>query len=122
MEIHPPKKIYVKDSPTHGLGIFCSKEIQYGEIIDTCPFLLFPHKKHEKLPFFQNYAFCWPKSVDWINHVLVLGYASYYNHNAIPNVSWESDLDLNVFVFKSLRKIKVGEELFIDYGNGANFN
>lgn len=121
MEIRPPKKIYLKDSTTHGLGVFCSEEIQYNEIIDTCPFLLFPHRRQEKLPFFQNYAFCWPKSENWVNHVLVTGYGSYYNHSEMPNVSWESDTERNVFVFKSLRKIKVGEELFIDYGNGVQF-
>lgn len=121
MIIRPPKKIYIKESPLHGLGVFCSEDIDYDEIVEVCPFLKFPHKRQERLPFFHNYAYCWPKSVDWVNHVLVLGYGSFYNHCPQPNVNWGSDYEDEVFVFKSLRKIKEGEELLIDYGNGATF-
>lgn len=121
MVIKPPTKIYLKESPVHGYGVFCSEEIEYDEIIEICPFLTFPHKRHEKLPFFHNYSFCWPKSTSWINHAMVMGYGSYYNHNKVPNTTWITDENDFVYIFKSLRKITVGEELFVDYGNGVVF-
>jgi SET domain-containing protein len=121
MKIIPPSKIYLKDSPLHNLGVFSSQTIKKGEVIDTCPFLSFPEKPNEKLPVFSNYTFCYPRSENWSEHALVLGYGSYYNHSNTPNVDWYTDEETRTFVFFSLTNIEIGEELLINYGNGSYF-
>ena len=119
MIIKPPTKIEVKESPIHGLGIFCTEQIHLNEVIEICPFLVFPQTNQEKIPFFQNYSFCYPKDVNWVNHALVLGYGSFYNHSETPNADWHT-VD-NTFVFHSIKVINPGEEIFINYSNGSVF-
>jgi SET domain-containing protein len=121
MKITPPSKIYLKDSPLHNLGVFSSKEIKKGEIIDVCPFLPFPQKSNQSIPVFSNYTFCFPRSENWHTHALVMGYGSYYNHSDTPSVEWDTNEDDRTFIFFALRDIKENEELFINYGNGSFF-
>jgi uncharacterized protein len=121
MKISPPTKIYLKDSPLHNLGVFSSQTIKQGEVIDVCPFLSFPQSSSEKIPVFSNYTFCYPCSVDWNTHALVLGYGSYYNHSETPNVSWKTNEDDKTFIYFALRDINEEEELLINYGNGSVF-
>ena len=119
MFITPPTKIVVKESPIHGLGVFCTKKIETGEIVETCPFLVFPQSPLEKVPVFSDYSFCFPRSDNWTHHSIVLGYGSLYNHSEEPNTNWYTDD--KTFVFFSLREIEVGEELLINYSNGIIF-
>jgi SET domain-containing protein len=50
-----------------------------------------------------------------------MGYGSYYNHSEIPSVNWITDENNKTFKFFALRDIEIGEELFINYGNGSVF-
>lgn len=121
MKIIPPTKIYLKESSLHNLGVFSSQIIKKGEVIEVSPFISFPQKPNEKLPVFANYAFCYPRSENWREHALVLGYGSYYNHSETPNVDWSTDEKTRTFVFFALRDIEIGEELLTNYGNGVIF-
>ena len=121
MEIRPPNKIILKQSPTHGLGVFSSQKIFKGETIEECPFLAFPQNKNEQTPVFSNYTFCFPRGEMWTTHALVMGYGSYYNHSENANVNWYTENELGLFVFTSLTDIEEGEELFINYANGVVF-
>jgi SET domain-containing protein len=121
MEIKPPTKIKIGNSPIHGLGVFSTTKITKGEIIERCPFLLFPQSNLEKIPVFSNYAFCYPRSENWDEHALVFGYGSYYNHSETPNVDWYTNNEERTFVYFALRDINEEEELLINYGNGSVF-
>jgi len=122
MLIEPPKKICLKDSNIHGIGVFCLSNITKGETIEICPFLAFPHSNKEKIPVFANYTFSFPKSVDWTTQALVLGYASYYNHSRNPNADWYTDVEKKLFVFHAIKHIGAGEEILINYSNGVIFD
>lgn len=122
MKITPPTKICLENSPLHNLGVFSTHKIKKGETIDVCPFISFPQNPNEKIPVFSNYTFCFPRSEKWTTHALVLGYGSYYNHSDTPSIDWYTTVVNQTFVFFALRDIKVGEELFINYGNGSFFN
>lgn len=119
--IKPPTKIRLKESPTHGLGVFSISKIEKGEIVESCPFLAFPHTRDEKTPVFSNYTFCFPRAEDWHTHALVMGYGSYYNHSTDPNIDWYTMNDEKLFVFHAIRDIEPNEELFINYSNGSAF-
>lgn len=122
MKINPPTKICLEKSPLHNLGVFSTHKIKKGEIVDVCPFLPFPQNSNEKIPVFSNYTFCFPRSENWTTHALVLGYGSYYNHSETPSIDWYTTKEDRTFVFFALEDIKVGQELFINYGNGSFFN
>lgn len=120
MQIDPPTKIVIKESPLHGIGIFSTQPIYSGEIIETCTFLKFPHSKEENLPFFENYSFCYPRDEDWQTHALVLGYGSLYNHSVFPNAEWRTEDEK--YIFYAIKDIKEGEEILINYSNGSRFD
>lgn len=119
MIITPSSKIEVKESPIHGLGVFCKEKILKDETIEVCPFLLFPQNANEKIPVFSNYSFCFPRSENWTNHAFVLGYGSLYNHSDDASAEWYTTDES--FIFFALRNIEVGEEIFINYANGSIF-
>lgn len=119
--INPPRKINLRNSPKHGLGVFSTDKILKDEIIEVCSFLPFPQKREEKTPVFSNYTFCFPRGEEWTTHALVMGYGSYYNHSINPSVEWYTKDDENLFVFFALRDIEPDEELFINYSNGSVF-
>jgi len=119
MNIKPPIKIEIKKSPIHGNGVFSVEKISEGEIIEVCPFIVFPQKPEEKLPVFYDYSFCWPRTENWTHHAFVLGYGALYNHSEEPNASWYTDN--NSYVFYALEDIEIGCEILTNYGNGIKF-
>src|SRR4051812_19227321 len=103
---------YVNRSTIHGWGVFAGKDIRKGGIIEECPFLL--TAAEEKNPKeIQSYLF----SADTdANTVIILGYGSIYNHSSKHTAEYFSDDEKNVIVFTAKRRIKKGEEIFINYG------
>ena len=62
LNIHPPQKIYVKNSPVHGLGVFASEKINKDEIFEICPILSLPMKFGEVSPLFIECGYWDPKN------------------------------------------------------------
>lgn len=121
--IYPPQKIYVKNSPVHGLGVFASEKINKGEIFEVCPILSLPMKFGEVSPLFIDYRFNWPSGTsDWKEQVISLGFGSLYNHSESPNAYWYSDNETRTFKFASSRDIEPEEEIFVWYGDVSYWN
>ena len=121
--ITPPKKICVKNSPVHGLGIFATEKIIAGELIEECPILSLPMKFGETSSLFIDYRFNWPSgSSQWEEQVVALGFASLYNHSESPNAYWFSNYEKRTFSFVSSRDIELGEEIFVWYGDVSYWN
>ncbi len=121
--ITPPKKICIKNSPVHGLGIFATEKIIGGELIEECPILSLPMKFGETSSLFIDYRFNWPSgSSQWEEQVVALGFASLYNHSESPNAYWFSNYEKRTFSFVSSRDIEPGEEIFVWYGDVSYWN
>ena len=65
MRITPPTKIYVTQSPVHGLGVFASDKISEGEVFEVCPILDIGMKRGESSPVLMDYRFNWPQGNEW---------------------------------------------------------
>jgi SET domain-containing protein len=117
MELILPTKIIVKSSETHGLGVFAKENIKKGEIIEECPFLKLPIEMGQRSTLLMNHRFAWPKGSGPFEHVVAMGYASYYNHSNEPNADWDNNFDNETFLFTALKDIKKGEEIFVWYGD-----
>ena len=121
--IYPPQKIYVKNSPVHGLGVFASEKINKGEIFEVCPILSLPMKFGEVSPLFIDYRFNWPSGTsEWEEQVISLGFGSLYNHSESPNAYWFSDNETRTFKFAASRDIEPEEEIFVWYGDVNYWN
>lgn len=123
LKINTPTKIYVKNSPIHGLGVFASEEINQGEVFEECPTLSLPIAKGEVTSLFIDYRFNWPSGTsEYQEQVISLGYGSLYNHNENPNAYWYSENDRKTFKFVASRIIKPNEEIFVWYGDVSYWN
>jgi SET domain-containing protein len=100
-------KVYLKESPIHGRGVFASHLILqgnwsyvYGDIRE-----LLPGDPLEKY------------GVDWENDLTFIPYAPWCccNHSPEPNCEISKDT-LGVCEIYTLRDIPRGEELLLDYG------
>jgi hypothetical protein len=61
----------------------------------------------------HNYIFLW--GARETRSCLALGYCSIYNHDYAPNCVYEMDFDADTMSIITIRDIKKGEELFINY-------
>jgi len=109
MPVSPPTAIEVKRSKGKGRGVFATRLIEEGEVIERAPVLVF-HEDEMYGSDLGRYVFGWGP-----HHVgLVLGYGSLYNHSYKPNACF-ADIGQRVKVFSALRDIPAGEEITINY-------
>jgi len=108
--IHP--YLEVKKSKIHGMGVFCTNDILFGEVIEKCHYTILEKDIIDSV--LRRYAFPYPKNGDKTS--VVWGYGSIYNHSLNPNIEYYYEGDL--IVFKSLRRIMMGEELLHNYNEG----
>jgi SET domain-containing protein len=121
--VKTPNKIYVGESPIHGLGVFASEKILTGELIEECPILSLPMSFGETSSLLIDYRFNWPSGVnEWVEQVVALGFGSLYNHSESPNAYWYSNYEKRTFSFVSTRDIEPGEEIFVWYGDVNYWN
>lgn len=122
MRILPPTKIYLSNSPIHGLGVFSSQFIPEGEIIEECPILDLGIPKGQASNILGDYRFNWPQGNDWEKQVIAWGWGSLYNHSENNNAAWRSNFINNTFEFYAVRDIQPNEEIFVYYGGVDYWN
>ncbi|MCH7591688.1 MAG: nucleotidyltransferase family protein [Planctomycetes bacterium] len=98
-------KIETKKSPTHGIGVFVTRDIRVGEVVaryhgravERCGMYVVPHQgpSGEK----QRYE--------------LTGKLRFLNHSCHPNA------ELSGFQLVALKPIRTGQEISIDYGHGT---
>lgn len=111
-------KIEFKKSRLHGKGIFALTDIQENEIIEICPIIILNERDTKKIDetHLYNYYFSWKENGSSIS----LGYGSLYNHSYEPNAKYEKDFLDNTLIFKSIKAIKKGDEIFVNYNGDPN--
>lgn len=105
----------VAPSDTRGRGVFTSKAIKMNTIVEISPVLVFPVKEVEaaEKTLLFNYFFEWGVSLK--KRALGLGYISMYNHSYNANCVYEMDYESETMKIITVKNIKAGEELFINY-------
>ena len=66
-------KIEVRDSLTHGRGVFAKEDISEGEIIENCHFTILEQPFLSIDKKLQEYVFAWPKTSFASKSVVVWG-------------------------------------------------
>ena len=108
--------IIVANSSVHGQGVFATRAISKGEIIERCPYIVIDNDDLADINRLQDYLFTSPDQP--ADYLCVLGYGMIYNHSDKPNAEWEIDEDDIQFVrFTALKPIADGEEIFQNYGD-----
>lgn len=107
--------LVIKNSKGKGRGVFTTSNIPSNTTIEISPVLVFSEKesKHAEKTLLYNYFFEWGKSKK--KRGLGMGYASMYNHSYNANCIYEHDYTTDSISIVTIREIKAGEEMFINY-------
>jgi len=106
-------KLYIDEStiPNSGRGVFTSKYIKKGEIIEKSPIII-----QDSIDFkgtIRSYLFSYNN--DFKKSAVGFGYTSLYNHSDNYNAYWYT-VDDYIYIV-ALRDITENNEIFISYGS-----
>lgn len=110
--------LFVAPTEKMGRGVFTSEDISSGTIIEIAPVIVMTAEERKLLDQtkLHDYIFEWGEEKD--HCCMALGYVPVYNHSYQSNCDYEMDFDNQLISIRSMRNIKAGEELFINY-NGS---
>lgn len=104
--------LIIKNTKKLGRGVFAAKNIPANVLIESAPILLMPYIEVPNCSILDLYCYGWNDE----NIAIALGYGGLYNHNFKPNVFYQNNFEKNVIEFYTIKKIRKGQQLFIDYG------
>jgi SET domain-containing protein len=112
--------LFVATSGKKGRGVFTSKAIPAKTVVEISPVLVLSAKERKTIEETKlyHYVFEWGDSKRMA--ALALGYISMYNHDYSSNCEYEMDFDENIMTIRTVRPIKKGEELSINYNADPN--
>jgi SET domain-containing protein len=107
--------LVIAPADKRGRGVFTTKNIPADTIIEISPVIVLSAKERQAIETtkLHSYIFEWGKTKKLA--CIALGYVSMYNHDYSSNCDYEMDYDHRLMTIKTVRKIKKGEELFLNY-------
>lgn len=105
----------IAPSPERGRGVFTTADIETGTIVEISPVLVLDPEERNKVEqtLLFDYIFEWGD--DLKSACVALGYLSVYNHSYTANCIYEMDFEHELMQIRTVKPIKAGEELFINY-------
>ena len=114
------ESIYVADSGGKGRGIFTNRDLKKNTIIEIAPVIVMSKKDRAFLDqtLLHDYIFEWGDKNNQC--CMALGYVPLYNHSYRSNCEYEMNFKKQIISIKTVRAIKEGEELTINYNGDSN--
>src|SRR6187549_3390670 len=110
--------LYIDDAGKKGRGVFTSKTIPANTTIEVAPVIVLSAEDRKKIEETKLFFYIFEWGDDVAQGVVGLGYVSMYNHTSPSNCEYEMDYEKKTISIKTMRDIKVGEELTINYSAG----
>jgi SET domain-containing protein len=112
--------LYIADSLNRGRGVFSSVYIASGTIIEISPVIVLSPEERVLLDqtLLHDYIFLW--GPDERACCVALGYLSLYNHDYQSNAEYVMDFAQSQIRITTVRTIKKGEEICINYNGTWN--
>ena len=115
--------LYIGNTDGMGRGVFSSVNLPTDLVVEISPVIVMSSEERKLLDktLLHDYIFEWSAEKDnpmAIGCCMSFGYVAVYNHSYTSNCEHEMDFDEGVIRIKTIREIKAGEELFINY-NGV---
>jgi SET domain-containing protein len=112
--------LYIAGTAGMGRGVFTTNSIEEGTIIETSPVVVMNREDRRLLDqtLLHDYIFEWGVKKDQC--CMALGYIALYNHSYKSNCEYDMDFENETISIKTVRYIKAGEELFINYNGNWN--
>ena|SRR4030095_8460580 len=112
--------LYINSTNNMGRGVFTSEAIEENTIIEVSPVIVMSREERRLLDqtLLHDYIFEWGEKRN--ECCMALGYVAVYNHSYKSNCEYEMDFAHQSIRIKTIRHIKAGEELFINYNGDWN--
>jgi hypothetical protein len=117
--MHQIPGLYVSEVLNKGKSVFCSHDIEEGDLIEVCQTIIIPCMEVPVLhrTVLHDYYFSWGE--DMKDAAIALGFGSIYNHAVDSNADFILDFEHNTIDIVAIKDIKSGEEITINY-HGEN--
>ncbi|MGZ3852979.1 MAG: SET domain-containing protein [Flavisolibacter sp.] len=114
------ESIYVAASTEKGRGVFTSSDLKKNTIIEVAPVIVMSKQDrlHIDQTLLHDYIFEWGDKQNQC--CMALGYVPLYNHSYRSNCEYEMNFKMQIITVKTVRAIKAGEELSINYNGDWN--
>ena len=112
--------LYIDGTATRGRGVFTSENINANTLIEISPVIVMTNEERKLLDqtLLHDYIFEWGINKD--HCCMALGYVAVYNHSYQSNCEYEMNFETATIKIKTIRPVKAGEELFINYNGDWN--
>ena len=112
--------LYIAPAEKMGRGVFTSDIIEANTVVEIAPVIVMSGEDRKWLDktLLHDYIFEWGANKDQC--CMALGYVPMYNHSYKSNCEYEMDFDNDLIRIKTVRAIKKGEELYINYNGDWN--
>jgi SET domain-containing protein len=103
-----------------GRGVFTRSDLRKNVILEIAPVIVMTKKDRVLLDqtLLHDYIFEWGEKKD--KCCMALGYVPLYNHSYQSNCEYEMNFRKSVITIKTIKAIRAGEELFINYNGDWN--
>lgn len=112
--------LFIASSTGKGRGVFIGEDLLKGTLVEVSPVIVL--SKEERILIDQtllhDYIFLWGKGQ--LQCCIALGYLSLYNHDYQANCDYEMEFGEAIIRVTTLRDVKKGEELCINYNGNWN--
>lgn len=117
MRLH---SLYIDNSEGKGRGVFTNEAIDAGDVIEIAPVIVMSaqDRLHLDATRLHDYIFEWGK--DRMQCAMALGWIPVYNHSSNANCEYFMDFEEEAMFLKTVRPVKAGEELTINYNGDFN--
>ena len=112
--------LYIAATVNRGRGVFTKKAVACNVVIEISPVIVMSKADREHLDktLLHDYIFEWGKLKD--KCCMALGLVPMYNHSYKSNCEYFMDFEDDTITVKTVRHIKEGEELTINYNGDWN--
>jgi SET domain-containing protein len=112
--------LFIAPTASMGRGVFTSEEIAADRVVEIAPVIVMKSEDRKLLDqtLLHDYIFEWGE--DEQQCCMALGYVPVYNHAYESNCEYEMDFEQQQICIKTVRNVKAGEELFINYNGDWN--
>ena len=112
--------LFIDTTREKGRGVFAEDDIPAGEVIEIAAVIAMPaaDRVHLDKTLLHDYIFEW--GVDKDQCCMALGMIPIYNHSYESNCEYYMDYDTELMMIKTVRDIKAGEEVTINYNGDWN--
>jgi SET domain-containing protein len=114
-------QLYIGETEQKGRGVFTRRVIKADVVIETAPVIVMTHEHRQLLDqtLLHDYIFEWqPDGV--LMCCMALGWVPMYNHSYTSNCEYFMNYDDQTMYVQTVRDIKAGEELTINYNGTWN--